>query len=315
MQYIVLMVPINKGNQGLINLELPTEMRNAKSAGLHLLPVSEVIDLINSEDAHAIEQASKQTPAVAKLVEAGIQAISNGGSVHYFGAGTSGRLATQDAAELYPTFHSPAGVVVAHMAGGQEALLTSVENAEDDIEAGRTDALTLGPGDLAIGLAASGRTPYVGGALSQARSNGAKTGLISCVPEPQLAIYSDITIAGDTGPEILTGSTRLKAATFQKAVLSSFSTAMMVGLGKTYSNLMVSMVATNEKLHSRSIRILMEGSGVSEEKAVQALEDSSGDLKLALISVISGKSPESVAPVLKQSGGVVQQALELINKK
>ena len=315
MQYIVLMVPTNKANQGLINLELPTEMRNAKSAGLHLLAVSEVIDLINSEDAYAIEQASKQTTAVSKLVEAGIQAISSGGSVHYFGAGTSGRLATQDAAELYPTFHSLAGVVVAHMAGGQAALLTSVENAEDDVEAGRTGAMALGAGDLAIGLAASGRTPYVGGALEQARSNGAKTGLISCVPEPQLSIYSDITIAGDTGPEILTGSTRLKAATFQKAVLSSFSTAMMVGLGKTYSNLMVSMVATNEKLHSRSIRILMEGSGVSEETAIRILEDSSGDLKQALTSAISGKSPESVAPVLKEAGGVVQRALELINKK
>jgi N-acetylmuramic acid 6-phosphate etherase len=173
----------------------------------------------------------------------------------------------------------------------------------------------MGAGDLAIGLAASGRTPYVGGALEQARSNGAKTGLISCVPEPKLSIYSDITIAGDTGPEILTGSTRLKAATFQKAVLSSFSTAMMVGLGKTYSNLMISMVATNEKLHSRSIRILMEGSGVSEETAIQILEASSGDLKLALTSAISGESPESIAPVLKEAGGVVQKALELINKK
>jgi N-acetylmuramic acid 6-phosphate etherase len=130
-----------------------------------------------------------------------------------------------------------------------------------------------------------------------------------------LANFSDITIAGDTGPEVLTGSTRLKAATFQKAVLSSFSTAMMVGLGKTYSNLMVSMVATNEKLHSRSIRILMEGSGVSEEEAVRILEAASGDLKLALTSAISGQSPEAVAPAYTQAGGVVQKALEIINDK
>lgn len=309
------MVQTNRPNQDLINLELPTEMRNAKSTDLHLLAASEVIDLINAEDAFAIEQAGKQTQAVSELVAAGIKAISNGGSVHYFGAGTSGRLATQDAAELYPTFHSPPGVVVAHMAGGQSALLTSVENAEDDVEAGRSDASKLGPNDLAIGLAASGRTPYVGGALEQARLLGATTALIACVPNPQLANFSDITIAGDTGPEVLTGSTRLKAATFQKAVLSSFSTAMMVGLGKTYSNLMVSMVATNEKLHSRSIRILMEGSGVSEEEAVRILEAASGDLKLALTSAISGQSPEAVAPAYTQAGGVVQKALEIINDK
>ena len=315
MQYIYRMFQTNKVNPDLVGQELPTEMRNPKSADLHLLSISQVLELINEEDAYAIEQARLQTATVSRLVAAGIDAISKGGSIHYFGAGTSGRIATQDAAELYPTFHSPPESVVAHMAGGQQALLTSVENAEDDFEAGRKDSSSLGPNDLAIGLAASGRTPYVGGALQQARELGATTALIACVPEPQLAKYSDITIAGDTGPEILTGSTRLKAGTFQKAVLSGFSTAVMVGLGKTYSNLMVSMVATNEKLHSRSIRILMEGSGVSEQEAIRILEAASGDLKLALTSAISGQSPESVAPALTSAGGIVQKALEIINKK
>lgn len=307
------MVQIAKANSELVNLDLATEMRNPKSEQLHLLAVEEVLNLINEEDAYAIEQAGKQNAAVAELVRAGIAAILAGGSVHYFGAGTSGRIATQDAAELFPTFHSPPNVVVAHMAGGSAALLTSVENAEDDAAAGRKGATALGPKDLAIGLAASGRTPYVGGALEQAKLLGATTGLIACVPRPQLAEFSDITIAGDTGPEILTGSTRLKAATFQKAILSSFSTAMMVGLGKTYSNLMVSMVATNEKLHSRSIRILMEGSGISEESAVRLLEVSSGDLKLALTAAISGETPAAVAPALEKAGGVVQKALEIVS--
>jgi len=297
---------------GLVHLDVPTEMRNPKSEQLHLLSVKELLELINAEDSYAMEQAAKQIPQVAELVQAGVAAISAGGSVHYFGAGTSGRIATQDAAELYPTFNFPPHAVVAHMAGGAEALLTSVENAEDNIEAGRRDAATLGPRDLAIGLAASGRTPYVAGALEQARSLGSTTSVICCVPHPQLAKYSDITIAGDTGPEVLTGSTRLKAATFQKAVLSGFSTAMMVGLGKTYSNLMVSMVATNQKLHLRSIRILMEGAGISEEEAVSVLEASSGDLKLALTAAVSGQSPATVAPVLTQAGGVIHKALEII---
>ena len=309
------MVQMSKAAEGLKHLDLPTEMRNPLSADLHLLSPAEIIELINNEDALAIAEAANQATKVAELVEAGIAAITAGGSVHYFGAGTSGRIATQDAAELYPTFHSPGHVVVAHMAGGSDALLTSVENAEDDFGAGRQDASKLGPSDLAIGLAASGRTPYVGGALQMARELGANTGLIACVPNPQLASYAAIIIAGDTGAEILTGSTRLKAATFQKAVLSAFSTAMMVGLGKTYSNLMVSMVATNEKLHSRSIRILMEGSGIGKSKAVSLLERSSGDLKLALTSAISGWAPEKVSPVLQEAGGVVQLALEKIKEQ
>jgi N-acetylmuramic acid 6-phosphate etherase len=311
----MLMFQMSKAAEGLKYLDLPTEKRNPLSADLHLLSATQIIELINKADAIAIDEAAKQSANVAQLVEAGIAAIHAGGSIHYFGAGTSGRIATQDAAELYPTFHSPEHVVVAHMAGGPAALLTSVENAEDDFDAGRLDASKLGPNDLAIGLAASGRTPYVGGALEMARNLGAKTALIACVPSPQLEKYSDITIAGDTGPEILTGSTRLKAGTFQKAVLSSFSTAMMVGLGKTYSNLMVSMVATNEKLHSRSIRILMEGSGVKQGEAVSLLEQSSGDLKLALTAAISGQAPNDVSAALEEAGGVVQKALEKIKQR
>jgi N-acetylmuramic acid 6-phosphate etherase len=308
------MAQITNGNGQLIQLDLPTEIRNPKSMDLHLMAPEQILELINDEDSFAIEQAKFQIPNTAKLVDLAVKAISDGNSVHYFGAGTSGRIATQDAAELYPTFHSPAEAVQAHMAGGMAALLTSVENAEDDIEAGATDAQGVRPGDVVIGLAASGRTPYVGGAMTEARARGAKTALIACVPEPQLAHLADVLIAADTGPEILTGSTRLKAATFQKSVLSGFSTALMVGLGRTYSNLMVSMVATNEKLHSRSIRILREGSGVSESTAVELLRESGGDLKLALTSAISGFTPAQAQHHLQQAGGVVQEALEALAK-
>lgn len=296
----------------LIGERLPTELRHPASMRLHELSAAAVLQLINDEDTVAVAEVRKLIPLTAELVELAISCISNGGSVHYFGAGTSGRIATQDAAELYPTFHTPSNQFQAHMAGGPSALLVSVENAEDDFHAGESDAAGLGANDLAIGLAASGRTPYVLGALTAAKRQGAKTAAISCVPEPEIGKPADLVIAGDTGPEVLTGSTRLKAGTFQKVLLSGFSTAVMVGLGKTYSNLMVSMVATNEKLHSRSIRILMEGSGVSEQKAVELLAAASGDLRLALLSGISGLAPEKAKPHLEAVGGVVHKALESI---
>lgn len=297
-----------------LKLSLPTEQRNPRSSELHELEAESILNLINEEDKLAVAEAEKVIPLTAELVRTAIECISAGGSVHYFGAGTSGRIATQDAAELYPTFHTPPEVVQAHMAGGIEALLTSIENAEDDVSAGAKDAESLGKNDLAIGLAASGRTPYVGGALEKARANGAKTAIIACVPNPTLAEHADLVIAGDTGPEILTGSTRLKAGTFQKVLLSGFSTAVMVGLGRTYSNLMVSMVATNEKLHSRSIRILMEGSGLSQDRAIELLEQCSGDLKLALVCGISNASPESARPHLSVAGENVHRALESITQ-
>jgi N-acetylmuramic acid 6-phosphate etherase len=291
---------------------LGTEQRNAKSENLHLLSPAQIIALISAEDQFAIAQAESQQHNVASLVELALAAVKAGNSIHYFGAGTSGRIAAQDAAELYPTFHCPPELVQAHIAGGPAALLSSVENAEDDVTAGRQAAAALKPGDVAIGLAASGRTPYVGAALARARELGAKTALISCVPNPELASLADVLIAGDTGPEILTGSTRLKAATFQKSVLSGFSTALMVGLGRTYSNLMVSMVATNEKLQSRSVRILMEGSGLTEHDALDLLAQSDADLKLALTAAITGVSPATAKPHLIQAAGIVHDAVQLI---
>ena len=291
-------------------LELTTEERNARSMNLDELNPREILELIGSEDEIAIAEARRLAPKTALLVDVTVKALQAGGSVHYFGAGTSGRVAAQDAAELYPTFHSDPGEFRAHIAGGEGALLTSVENAEDDVEAGARDASEMGPKDIAIGIAASGRTPYVGGALKKAKSLGATTALIACVPEPELAPLADHVIAANTGPEVLTGSTRMKAGTFQKVLLTGFSTAVMVGLGRTYSNLMVSVVATNEKLRSRSIRILMEGSGVSEQQAIELLDKAQGDLRLALVMGISGERLEVARQHLVNSGGVVRKALE-----
>ena len=297
---------------GPIGADLSTEQRNPKSANLHELEAEEILALINEEDAHAVEEAKRLIPITAQLVESAVKAIQSGGSVHYFGAGTSGRIAAQDAAELFPTFNAPAGMVVSHMAGGEPALIRAAENAEDNHQNGHAEASVITENDIVIGLTASGRTPYVGGALLRAKEVGAVSALIACVAKPELS--ADIVIAGNTGAEILTGSTRLKAATFQKAVLTGFSTALMVRLGRTYSNLMVSLVATNEKLHSRSIRILMEGSGLDLEKSTELLKESDGDLRLALVSGIAGVEPAEAKPHLQKADGVVHLAVHSLQK-
>ena len=301
---------ISKGPMGA---DLGTEQRNPKSENLHVLPADEILKLIADEDSRAVLEASKLIPLTAQLVEATVNAIQNGGVVHYFGAGTSGRIAAQDAAELFPTFNAPTGMVQAHMAGGEPALIRAAENAEDSFEDGYQEAADITSNDVVVGLTASGRTPYVEGALERAKEAGATTALVACVDNPK--ILADFVLAADTGAEILTGSTRLKAATFQKAVLTGYSTALMVRLGRTYSNLMVSLVATNQKLHSRSLRILMEGSGLDNEKASALLAQSDGDLRLALVSGISGVSPDQAKPHLERTGGVVHKAVQSLNTK
>ncbi len=200
--------------------------------------------------------------------------------MHYFGAGTSGRLGVLDAAELAPTFNSPRHWFCAHLAGGPDAMWRAVEDAEDDDRGGAVEAAScVRAGDLVVGLAASGRTPYVLGALAAARAKGASTVLLCANPEAEAARSVDVFIGVDTGPEVVTGSTRMKAGTAQKLVLNTFSTAVMVRLGRVYSNLMIDMVATNAKLRGRMISILVEATGCSEELSRQALSQADGDLK------------------------------------
>jgi N-acetylmuramic acid 6-phosphate etherase len=244
------------------------------------------------------------------VVAVPLNRLRAGGRVHYFGAGTSGRIGVLDAAEVVPTFGADPGTFVAHQAGGQDAVRRAIEGAEDRLSLGEQAAAEVTDADVAIGLSASGRTPYVAGALTAARAAGAVTVLISSNPAASLAPLADYCVLPDTGPEAIAGSTRLKAATAQKLVLNSLSTAVMIRLGRTYSNLMVALSGSNSKLRQRQIRILMEASGASEASCRAELARCDGDLRLALLCLLSGLDPKEAAVALKQAGGSVRGALE-----
>jgi N-acetylmuramic acid 6-phosphate etherase len=287
----------------------PTERRHGATADLDARTSLEVLQLMNAEDRVAVAAVEAILPRLADVVDLAAERFRRGGDIHYFGAGTSGRLGVLDAAELMPTFNLEAGRVVAHLAGGADALVHAVEDAEDSEQEGRRAAASLGPDDLAIGLAASGNTPYVGGALRAAREAGAATVLVSSNPDAALAPLADTHLLLDTGPEVLTGSTRLKAATAEKLVLNGFSTALMIAVGRTFSNLMVSVVATNEKLRHRTVRILREAASVDDAEARDLLERSGGDLKTAIVTALSGVSVDRARRLLAESDGAVREAL------
>ena len=295
-----------------VNVSAPTEDRNPASVHIDTLPTLEVLGLLNAEDATVPTAVAAVLPDLARLVDDAVARIRAGGTVHYFGAGTSGRLAVLDAAELRPTFNAPEGLFTAHHAGGPEALLAAVENVEDDVEAGRREAQILGADDVAIGLTASGRTPYVRGALDVARDRGALTALVTAHAESEIGALVDHVIAPATGPEVVTGSTRLKAGTAQKLVLNGFSTSVMIALGRTWSNLMVDVVATNAKLRGRVVRILREATGVDEESAQEALAEAGGELKTALLHLLTDIPAPEARALLDSHGGSVAAALGAI---
>jgi N-acetylmuramic acid 6-phosphate etherase len=288
---------------------MPTEQRNPRTLAIDEVGTTEILRMVNEEDSRVAGAVGAEIPYLAKLVDAAVDAVRAGGRVHYFGAGTSGRLAVLDAAELLPTFHAPDDLVVAHHAGGTAALLRAVENVEDSEEDGGTDASAVTGLDVVIGLAASGSTPYVAGALRAARAVGATTALVTSNPAAPLAELADIVIAADTGPEVIAGSTRLKAGTAQKMILNAFSTTLMIKLGRTWSNLMVDMVATNNKLRGRMLRILAEATGADEEACAQALAAAGGELKPALVHLLTGSDVEQARRALVESGGRVAAAL------
>lgn len=290
-------------------VDAPTEERHPGTTSIDTGSSLEILRALNAEDARVAPAVAQVLPELARLVDATVDALQAGGVVHYFGAGTSGRLAVLDAAELLPTFNAPPGLFVAHHAGGPAALLRAVENVEDDAEAGRLEADTLRPVDVAIGLTASGRTPFVGGALERARERGATTALVTANPAAELATLADHVLAPDTGPEVLTGSTRLKAGTAQKLVLNGFSTTVMIRLGRTWSNLMVDVVATNAKLRGRVVRILREATGSSEAEAREALDRSRGELKPALLSMLAGIDADAARRAIGEHQGSVARAL------
>ncbi|MDQ6714988.1 MAG: N-acetylmuramic acid 6-phosphate etherase [Actinomycetota bacterium] len=293
----------------VVRVSAPTESRHPASVGIDRASTLEVLQLLNAEDATVAGAVEAVLPELAALVDGAVARIRAGGSVHYFGAGTSGRLAVLDAAELRPTFNAPPGLFVAHHAGGVAALTAALENVEDDAALGRLEAETVGPGDVAIGLTASGRTPFVAAALALARQRGALTALVTADPDSEIGRHVDHLLAAATGPEVVTGSTRLKAGTAQKLILNGFSTAVMIGLGRTWSNLMVDVVATNAKLRGRVLHILCEATGVEEARAQQALADADGALKPALLTLLSGISAAQAPALLELHHGSVAAAL------
>ncbi|GLY98415.1 N-acetylmuramic acid 6-phosphate etherase [Actinoplanes sp. NBRC 103695] len=289
-----------------------TEQRNPLSTGLDRMPTTELLALINAEDRTVPLAVAAVLPSLAVAVDMAVAALSAGHRVHYVGAGTSGRIAVLDAAELIPTFGVSPDLVVAHIAGGVPALTRPSEGAEDDEAAGASVA-AFEAGDLVVGVTASGRTPYVRGALTAARASGAGTVLISADPASPLAALADVHVAPDTGPEVLTGSTRMKAGTAQKLILNAFSTATMVRLGRTYSNLMTDMLAANAKLRDRRLRILAEATGADEPACVQALADADGDTKLAVVILISGAPADRARQALSDARGHAHTALTSLN--
>ena len=263
---------------------LPTEARNPASKHIDQLPTLDMLRIINEADATVAAAVAAELPNIAKAVDAIAARLEQGGRLFYMGAGTSGRLGVLDASECPPTFSVPPTLVRGIIAGGDSALRTSSERSEDSPEQGSRAliAADFTPQDTLVGIAASGRTPYVLGALAHARSVGALTISLTCVPNSQMAAVSDIAIAPVTGPEVLTGSTRLKAGTATKLVLNMLSTGIMIKAGAVYSNLMVNVQPTNAKLIDRAQRIIAAATGVDQPTAGHLLEQA-GSVKTAIV--------------------------------
>jgi N-acetylmuramic acid 6-phosphate etherase len=288
---------------------LPTEQPNPRTADLDRRDTLGTLALINAEDRTVAAAVAAALPEIARAVDLAVERWRLGGRVVLFGAGTSGRLAALDAAELRPTFGVPPGRYVARMAGGAGAFQVAVEGAEDDLAGGEAAASDLTAADVALGVAASGRTPWVIGALRAARRRGAATVGLACLPGPALAAECDVTIAVETGPEALAGSTRMKAGTAQKLVLNAFSTALMTRLGKVYRNLMVDVQVTNAKLRRRAIRLVGEIAGVDGPTAEQALDAADREVKTAVVALRFGLEPPAARARLASADGSLARAL------
>jgi N-acetylmuramic acid 6-phosphate etherase len=295
--------------------ELTTEMKHNNSFNLDELNSLEIIKFMNDEDkkvAYAVEQALEPIAQAIDLIQASLAA---GGRLFYFGAGTSGRLGVLDASECPPTYGTPAEMVQGVIAGGYSALVSAVEGAEDLPELGKADVDQHGvkASDVVVGIAASGRTPYVIGVLNEARKRQAKTISLSCNAKSMIDEGVDAAINVVVGPEVVTGSTRLKAATAQKMVLNMLSTAAMIKLGKVYGNLMVNLNASNYKLKERVKRMVMEVTGLSYSEAEELAERADGDVRIAIIMQKTGLSRKEAAEYMKQAGGNIRKVIEQHN--
>lgn len=295
-----------------LNLDaMTTERRNPDTMDLDTMTPLEVVTAMNREDAKVPQAIQPVLPAIAQAVEWAIAALEQGGRVFYLGAGTSGRLGVLDAAECPPTFGVSPDLIVGLIAGGEQAFTKAVEGAEDSRELGRQDleSRNLTAHDLVIGIAASGRTPYVLGALDYANGLGCHTVAISCNQGSAIGQAAQLAIEVVVGPEVLTGSTRLKAGTAQKLVLNMISTATMVGVGKAYHNLMVDVMQTNEKLQVRAQNIVMEATGVDRDTAKEAIAQADGHAKTAITMILAQCSAQEARQRLEKARGHVRQAI------
>lgn len=284
-----------------------TEQRNPNSAGIDQRATLEILEIMNDEDAAVTGAVRRALPAIATAIDMITERLRSGGRLFYVGAGTSGRLGVLDAVECVPTFSVSPEMVQGVIAGGEAALTRSVEGAEDRPEGGSNDLMARGltARDAVVGIAASGRTPYVVGALIYARHIGAGTAGISCNSPAPVLDAADIPIAALVGPEILTGSTRLKAGTAQKLILNMISTTTMIKLGKVYNNLMVDVKVSNQKLADRARRIVSEVTGVSTEEAAALLHQTRNEVKPAIVMALLGVSAEEARAQLEAAHGML----------
>lgn len=290
---------------------MTTEKRNPRTMQLDTMSELEIVTTMNEEDARVPLAIAKKLPQIAQAAHWAAEAFEQGGRLFYMGAGTSGRLGVLDAAECPPTFGVAPGMVVGLIAGGEQAFLKAVEGAEDDRALGQSDleAYGLNAKDVVIGIAASGRTPYVLGGLAYARSVGCRTAAIACNTGSEIGRAADLAIEVEVGPEVLTGSTRLKSGTVQKLILNMISTASMVRTGKVYQNLMVDVMQNNEKLHTRAENIVIDATGVTRPEARSAIDAAGGSVKVAITMLLADCSADEARSRLEKAGGHVRAAI------
>jgi N-acetylmuramic acid 6-phosphate etherase len=288
-----------------------TEERNPLTTDIDILSTLDMVALINAEDQKVALVVQVELTSIASAVDAITARMQRGGRLIYIGAGTSGRLGVLDASECPPTFGTLPELVLGLIAGGPAALTDAIEGAEDDHDGGVDEIMELdvNENDSVVSIAASGRTPYAIGGLEEAKRRGALTVSIACNHPSPLGKLADIAIALPVGPEVVTGSTRLKAGTAQKMVLNMISTAVMIRLGKTYSNLMVDVQPTNAKLRQRARRIVTEATGLRLDQAGELLQACEGEVKTAIVAVLAGVSPDEARKRLTASGGYVRGAI------
>ena len=292
---------------------MTTETRNKTTMGLSKMTSLEIISEMNREDSNVPKAIHEVLPVIAEVVDWCVASLKQGGRIIYMGAGTSGRLGVLDAAECPPTFGVSPDMVVGLIAGGEKAFIKAIEGAEDSVELGKMDLIehNLTKKDVVIGIAASGRTPYVIGGLEYANSIGCNTASISCNLSSGIGKIAKKKIEVLVGPEVLTGSTRLKAGTAQKLILNMISTASMVGIGKCYENLMVDVMQTNEKLKVRAQNILMEVTGIDREMAKKVLETADGHVKTAIVMVLTNSNKTEAVSLLNKAEGHISRALDI----